>query len=605
MSEREPRRCRTRSYRLPTASRRESVEQRWSARYRRRAGTLLGIVILVCSTLEPFRTWTYNATPVWVRHFLVSQYTRLLPDTRSDDDLRPIANTGGNPYGINVFLEQEVEEAKIRRSLEMIRDAGFGWIRQQMVWAEIEVPQKGSFVDRASGSTSWVKYDRIVRLANEYGIKLIFRIDTSPEWARPGLPKLETPPANFEDYADFAAVVASRYRGKVDHFQIWNEPNIPFEWGYDNPDAVAYTRMLKMSYRSIKDANPEAVILSAALAPTTELSENGINELIYLQSMYDAGVRGAFDILGANAYGLRSGPNDRRLAIDRDVNFSRPQLVRRLMVQNGDSGRPIWIAEVGWNSLPEEFPAISLFGRVDRGLQASYTVQSFQRAQSEWPWVGVLNLWHFRLVMPDAEYLQQYFFSAVDEDFTTFPLYKAMYELTRRPLTMHRGFHSAGDRAIEYVGIWDFRPSLLVNGGRGTVLQARGSRIRVPFDGTSIALVVLPSTGATELSVLVDGAGYAANKLDRTFSGPARLRIPPRSGNAATQFSIASALPSGRHWLDVELMDDRPLRLEGIVVDDARWTFGFGFELVLLVSGLFSILTITLRQLLVTRDPDR
>ena len=35
----------------------------------------------------------------------------------------PMAYTGLNPYGVNTFLEQEVEEAKVRRSLQMIRDA--------------------------------------------------------------------------------------------------------------------------------------------------------------------------------------------------------------------------------------------------------------------------------------------------------------------------------------------------------------------------------------------------------------------------------------------------------------------------------------------------
>ena len=38
-----------------------------------------------------------------------------------------------------------------------------------------------------------------------------------------------------------------------------------------------------------------------------------------------------------------AGPDDRRLAIDRDVNFSRPVLVRQLMVRNGDAGRPIGV----------------------------------------------------------------------------------------------------------------------------------------------------------------------------------------------------------------------------------------------------------------------
>src|SRR5205085_1841802 len=186
-------------------------------------------------------------------------------------DLAPIAYTGGNPYGINVFLEQEVEEAKVRRSLQMIRDAGFGWIKQQVVWGEVEVPGKGQFVDQATGGESWRKYDRIVDLAAEYDLDVILRIDTSPAWARPGRSKLETPPTDDADYADFVGRVAARYQGRVHYYQIWNEPNIPFEWGDEAPDPVAYTHLLWLASERIHAVDPSAAVISAAMAPTTEL----------------------------------------------------------------------------------------------------------------------------------------------------------------------------------------------------------------------------------------------------------------------------------------------------------------------------------------------
>src|SRR5262249_16554338 len=159
------------------------------------------------------------------------------------------------------------------------------------------------------------------------------------------------------------------YRGRVRHYQVWNEPNLPFEWGDRPPDAAAYTRMLKIAWVRIHAVDRDAVVISAALAPTTEFSEKGINDLVYLQQMYDAGARGVFDVLGANAYGLLSGPDDQRGALDRDVNFSRPVLVRRLMVRNGDADRPIWAAEVGWNAVPEGSGIPDLWGRVDRQTQ--------------------------------------------------------------------------------------------------------------------------------------------------------------------------------------------------------------------------------------------
>ena len=122
--------------------------------------------------------------------------------------------------------------------------------------------------------------------------------------------------------------------------------------------------------------NPEAMAREALmeekakLAPTVEESDRALNELVFLQRMYDAGARGAFDVLAVQAYGLRSGPDDRRLASG-DVNFSRTLVVRELMVKNGDAARPIWATEVGWNAPPAGYTGPVPYGAVNEELQAT------------------------------------------------------------------------------------------------------------------------------------------------------------------------------------------------------------------------------------------
>ncbi|HID88063.1 MAG TPA: hypothetical protein EYP55_11950, partial [Anaerolineae bacterium] len=162
----------------------------------------------------------------------------LLKLTRPPVETRPytpMAHTGLNPYGVNTFLEQEVEEAKVRRSLQMIPDAGFRWIRQEFPWEDIEIHGKGDFEDRRTEPhrSAWEKYDRIVELAEEYGIEILARLDNPPAWSRAAGDAAGTlaPPDDFEDYGDFVHAVVSRYRGRIKYIQIWNEPNIYPEWG--------------------------------------------------------------------------------------------------------------------------------------------------------------------------------------------------------------------------------------------------------------------------------------------------------------------------------------------------------------------------------------
>ena len=257
-----------------------------------------------------------------LRNDLVSVYSSLVARETQTADLVPIAHTDVNPYGINVFLEQEVEEWKIRRTLEMAHDAGFHWIKQQLRWADIETPGKGQHFDTKNNlPETWRKYDRIVDLAREYGLDLILRLDTSPDWARPGSEKEETPPQRFEDYGDFVYSVVARYKGRVKYYQIWNEPNWAFEWGGGQPDGAQYVQLLRIGYSRAKEADPDSVIIAAALAPTLDESARATNDLVFLQQMYDAGAKQWFDVMGVNAYGLRSGPEDRRLGEASDVNF--------------------------------------------------------------------------------------------------------------------------------------------------------------------------------------------------------------------------------------------------------------------------------------------
>jgi len=67
---------------------------------------------------------------------------------------RLIPNTDVNPFGANMFLDREVEEWKLRKTLEMASEAGLGWVKQQFPWEEIEPVQKGEFYDERTRRSS-------------------------------------------------------------------------------------------------------------------------------------------------------------------------------------------------------------------------------------------------------------------------------------------------------------------------------------------------------------------------------------------------------------------------------------------------------------------
>lgn len=371
----------------------------------------------------------------------------------------PVNHAEVSPFGVNTFLEQEVEPAKREQQMQMIAEAGFDWIRQQFVWEDIEIHGKGDFVDTRNdpaGVDAWAKYDQIVDLAEQYGIQIQARLSNPPAWAQTAAGDF-APPADIQDYVDFAVAVAERYEGRVRYFQVWNEPNIYPEWGEQSVDPEAFTEILCRTYTALKAVDPEIVVIAPALSPTLALTGRDLSELVYLDRMYQAGAGGCFDILAAQAYGFFSSPSDQRLRIFQP-NFARQQYVRDLMVRHGDADKPIWISEVAWNPIDSpDVPADLInregFGVVTPEQAARYLTEAYQRVAEDFPYIGVMNYWYFKPAS-DAEAGQSwYYFRMIESDFEPMPVYESFrdYRANLQPM-LYRGVHQAEDWAIESEG---------------------------------------------------------------------------------------------------------------------------------------------------------
>lgn len=444
------------------------------------------------------------------------------------DPLAPIQHADAPPFGINVFLQKEVEEPKLRAMLEMIRAAGFVWLRQEFPWEDIEVDGRGQFTDSRNDYSgdgvpdtidAWAKYDRIVDLAQEYDLRLLVRLSNPPRWSRAENPDTAggalAPPDDFQDFVNFAAAVAERYRGRITHYQIWNEPNIYPEWGENFADPAAYTRLLCMTHDALKAIDPRIVVLSAAIAPTISLDGYlGYQDILYLHNMYAAGAGDCFDVLSAQGYGLFSGPTDRRLRTT-TVNFQRHVYYRHIMVANGDAHKPIWISEAAWNPvLDAPLPADQIadfnrFGAVTLDQAARYMPAAYERAAQEWPWIGQISYWFF--TRPDPSEMNQsfFYFRMVEPDysperptFTPLPVYDAMRDYIaeqRANPVLYRGTHQGEHWAVQR----DSQAFAVDSRGAqfGRALRA----VRVTFNAYGTDLTLRLRTDRATLRVLVNG----------------------------------------------------------------------------------------------------
>lgn len=314
--------------------------------------------------------------------------------------------------GVHTRLTDEVEEWKIQRTLQMVREMGASWIVEFFPWA---------YYQAEDGRIAWEHPDLVVGHAKANGLKVIARLGYTPEWARPpDTPLTYLDRDSYDEFAAFAAAFAARYRGTVDYLIIGNEPNLSFEWGYRITTPEDYVDLLRVVYPAVKAANPDIMVLAGALAPTLEPEGSpwATNDLVYLRGMYEAGAADIFDGLAAHAYGLTF-PADAEPG-EGILNFRRIELLRSIMVEFGDEATPMYVTEAGWNDHPRWSMAVR------PGQRIEYTLDALDYAAENWPYVKALAIWAFRYPAPTRSYPDYY--TLVTPEFVAKPIYEALKE---------------------------------------------------------------------------------------------------------------------------------------------------------------------------------
>ncbi|MDJ0753999.1 MAG: hypothetical protein QNJ45_10800 [Ardenticatenaceae bacterium] len=336
-------------------------------------------------------------------------------------------------YGVHISQWWDLYAQQ--RDLSLINEMDFGWVKQKFAWRDIEGAGKGEY--------DWYRPDEIVAAVEEAGLKLLVRIDRQPLWSvqkyeEVGIRVTENqPPFDIQDFGDFCGVMAERYRGRVAAYQVWNEPNLSREWGEQSPDPAGYVEMLKVCYEAIKEADPQAIVISAGLAPTGTEPPLAMPDDEFLRGMYAAGGASYFDVLGLNAPGYKAPPEISPNDIDQYPQYGKYRWhvfrhvedMRRIMVEEGDAAKQIAILEMGWTTDPRE----SAYGwhAVSGEEQAEYLVGAYQFAAAEWdPWIGLMTTIFFAdSAWTEAD--EQYWWSITDPDGTPRPAYEALKEMPK------------------------------------------------------------------------------------------------------------------------------------------------------------------------------
>ncbi len=121
-------------------------------------------------------------------------------------------------------------------------------------WSDVQ-PQPGTW--------DWSRLDYYVNAAVKNHDAVIYTMGMTPQWAsdRPADPKsgAVAEPADLDAWRRYVHAVATRYRGKITYWEIWNETDYAGFYDGSTPELVALTQAADEELKAVDPAN---VVLS-------------------------------------------------------------------------------------------------------------------------------------------------------------------------------------------------------------------------------------------------------------------------------------------------------------------------------------------------------
>ena len=186
--------------------------------------------------------------------------------------------------------------------------------------------------------------DEYVEMAREHRVEILLPLGMSPSWAsaRPTevssySPGATAEPADLQRWRDYVRTVAQRYKGRVRHYEIWNEPNLK---QFYTGSTAAMVDLAREAFQTLKAVDPDIVVVSPAA------TERG--GIAWLDEYLRRGGAQYADVIGYHFYVAPMEP-EAMVPMIRDVQ----QMLRRHGVN-----KPVWNTESGW-MIPSNQKAVS------------------------------------------------------------------------------------------------------------------------------------------------------------------------------------------------------------------------------------------------------
>lgn len=240
-------------------------------------------------------------------------------------------------------------------------------------------------------------------------VKVLYRVDIHASHLQ-----------DIDGFGDEIETLAQGQAAYIDAYELGNEVNLDASYGWAAPpNAAHYATLLCEAYGRIKTADPDAIVVSAGLAPVGRVTgnwnghpgHNGLyqDEREYMKEFLSAGGGNCFDAFGYHPFGYSAdfdaAPDvssaDPTQNCSNGFCFRGLEKIYEILQSRGLGHKQIWATEYGWLTMPP--PSCTNDGSwngrfwqiVSHEKQASNLMGSFVYAREHYPWIGAMFVFNY------------------------------------------------------------------------------------------------------------------------------------------------------------------------------------------------------------------
>ncbi|MEX2108715.1 MAG: hypothetical protein WD827_07495 [Solirubrobacterales bacterium] len=279
------------------------------------------------------------------------------------------ASAGAEGLAPPGFVGIAPQSALSESDYSLMERAGLDKIRFPLYWSSVEA------VNPFLAERDWSGFDRAVKLAAIYGMRVLPTVWGSPNWVTPEARREPVDSAwQRRAWTSFLRSAVRRYGSDgvfwrenpelayhpVRVWEIWNEQNI-VTFGTVDPEGFA--QLARISGRVIHRTDPGAKLILGGLFGRPLQVPPNLQSGAFLRRLYRAGgVKEWFDGVALHPYVASAAAMRGQI-----------RNLRRVMRAHGDAATPLYVTEMGWGS-------DSLESRWERGVQGQ--AQEFDQAMA-------------------------------------------------------------------------------------------------------------------------------------------------------------------------------------------------------------------------------